>query len=442
MFNKKLLFVLVLSFLLIFTGISFAKVKVQFWHAMGGWRIELLKNMAQDFMKQYPDIEVEVQYTGSYRDTLNKFKAAVQAGNPPHIVQIYDIGTQQMIDSGLMVPIGDLIAKDPTIDSGVFMDQVTNYYRVGGKLYSMPFNSSNPILYYNKTMFKEAGLDPNRPPRTFEDILAMGKKFLKKDDKGNIIQTAITWPMHAWFFEQFMANQNAPLVDNGNGRLARATKAIFNSPAGLRIFKWWKELTNEGLMLNTKKEDWDEANQYFLSKKVAMLITSTSDVTFMEEQAKKQGFELGTFFLPRPKDAETGGVVIGGATLWMSKDHPKKEIDAAWTFVKWMASEKPQITWHTKTGYFPVRKDAVLTLMSNGYYQSHPNHLTALLQLLMSKQTFATNGAVIGPFPKIRDIIESAIEKMLAGDMSCEEALAWAEKQATKAIQEYNELYK
>ena len=442
MFNKKVLAVLVLSFLLIFASISFAEVKIQFWHAMSGNRIQIIKNMAEEFMKLNPDIKVETQYTGSYRDTLNKFIAAVKAGNPPHIVQIYDIGTQLMKDSGVIVPIGDLIAKDPSIDSGVFMDQVTNYYRVGGKLYSMPFNSSNPVLYYNKTMFKEAGLDPNNPPRTFEDILAIAGKFLKKDANGNIIQTAITWPMHTWFFEQFMANQNAPLVDKGNGRLDRPTKAIFNSPAGLKIFKFWKELTDKGYILNTKKEDWDAANQYFVSKKVAMLITSTSDITFMVDQAKKQGFELGTFFLPRPKDAETGGVVIGGASLWMSKDHPKKEIDAAWEFMKFMASEGPQITWHKSTGYFPVRKDAVLTLMAKGYYKTHPDHLTALLQLLMSKQTFATNGAIMGPFPKVRDIIESAVENMLAGKMTPEEALAWAEKESTKAIQEYNELYK
>ena len=291
-------------------------------------------------------------------------------------------------------------------------------------------------------MFKEAGLDPNNPPKTFEDILAIGKKFLKKDSNGNIIQTAITWPMHAWFFEQFMANQNELLINNGNGRKGNATKAVFNSPAGLKIFKFWKTLTDEDLIINTKKEDWDAADQYFVSKKVAMLITSTSDITFMVDQAEKQGFELGTFFLPRPKDSQTGGVIIGGGSLWMSKDHPKKEIDAAWKFLKFMASAGPQITWHKATGYFPVRKDAVLKLMANGYYKTHPDHLTALLQLLMSKQTVATNGAIMGSFPKVRDIIESAVENMLSGKLSPEKALAWAEKESTKAIQEYNELYK
>ena len=438
---KKVCVVLLISLFVLFAFNTQAVVKITFWHAMGGWRIDLLKSMAEDFMKTHPGIKVEVQYTGSYRDTLNKLIASVKAGNPPDVVQIYDIGTQVMIDGGIAVPIGDLIAKDPTFDIGKFLPQVLNYYRVKGKLYSMPFNSSNPILYYNKTLFKEAGLDPDNPPQTFEDIIKMGRKLVKRDAKGNIIQAAITWPFHSWFFEQFMANQNALLVNNDNGRTGRATKAVFNSPAGLKIFKFWNTLTKEGIMINTKKEDWTGARQLFISQKVAMLISSTSDVKLMEDSAKKNGFELGTAFLPRPADAERGGVVIGGGSLWIIKGHPKKETDAAWEFVKWMAEPAQQIVWHTNTGYFPVRKDALSKLLFSGYYSMHPCHLTAIMQLLLSKQTYATNGAIIGAFPEIRQIIETAIEKMLSGEMTPEKALKWANDQSTKAIEEYNEVY-
>ncbi len=434
---KKVLVVLMVALAVL----SMAKIKIQFWHAMGGWRIDLIKSMAEEFMKLHPDIEVDVQYTGSYHDTLNKLIAAVKAGNPPHIVQIYDIGTQVMIDGGIAVPIQDLINKDKSFDLGKFMPQVLNYYRVNGKLYSMPFNSSNPILYYNKTLFKKAGLDPNKPPRTFEELLEYAKKLTVKDANGNTIQYGITWPLHSWFFEQFMAVQNAPLVDNNNGRTGRPTKAVFDNEAGRRFFRLWYELTKNGWMINTKKEDWDEANQYFISQKAAMLITSTSDVAYIAKLAKQHGFELGTAFLPRPKNAKSGGVVIGGASLWIIGGHPQKEIQAAWEFVKFLTTPKMQIEWHTKTGYFPVRKDAVETLMNEGYYAKHPNMLTALLQLLLSVQNYNTNGAVIGAFPEVRQIIEDAVEKMLNGEMSPEDALAWAQKEATKAIQEYNEVY-
>ena len=137
---KGFKWVLVFMFIVLLSTMGVAKVKIQFWHAMGGWRIELLQSMAEEFMKTHPDIEVEVQYTGSYRDTLNKLIAAVRAGNPPHVVQIYDIGTQVMIDGGIAVPMQDLIDSDPTFDVGAFMPQVLHYYRVNGKLYSMPFN--------------------------------------------------------------------------------------------------------------------------------------------------------------------------------------------------------------------------------------------------------------------------------------------------------------
>ena len=194
-------------------------------------------------------------------------------------------------------------------------------------------------------------------------------------------------------------------------------------------------------MINTKKEDWTGARQLFASQKVAMLISSTSDVKLMMDMSKKNGFELGTAFLPRPKDAKAGGVVIGGGSLWIIKGHPKKEIDAAWEFVKWMAQPEQQIKWHLNTGYFPVRKDAVEQLLAEGYYAKYPHHLTALLQLLLSVQTYNTRGAIIGAFPEIRDIIETAVEDMINGVKTPEEALAWAEKQATKAIAEYNILY-
>jgi len=222
---KKIIFVVLLITILLTSSVAMAadKINIQFWHAMGGWRIELLQEMADDFMALHPDINVEVQYTGSYGDTINKLNVAIQSNIAPHIVQGYDIATQMLIDGKVAVPMQDLIDADPTFDIGTFMPQVLNYYRVGGKLYCMPFNSSNAIMFYNKTLFKKAGLDPNKPPKTYEELLDYAKKLIVKDDKGNITQAGITWNLHCWFFEQFMAVQNAALVDNNNGRTGRPT---------------------------------------------------------------------------------------------------------------------------------------------------------------------------------------------------------------------------
>ncbi|KLO23009.1 ABC transporter substrate-binding protein [Marinitoga sp. 1155] len=436
---KKLLVLLVV----VLSISMFAQVTIEFWHAMSGWRIELLKSMAEDFMKTHPNIKVNVQYTGSYRDTFNKTIAGVKAGNAPHIVQIYDIGTQAMIDGGIAVPIGDLIDEDPTIDKGAFLEQVTNYYTVDGKMYSMPFNSSTAILFYNKTMFKEVGLDPEKPPRTYDELIEYARKLQKKDANGNVVRYGLTWPTHSWFFEQMMAVQNAPLVNNGNGRAGvRPTEAVFNGKAGQNIFNLFKKMTDEGLLLNTKREDWSGARQIFISQKAGMVLYSTSDVKFFVETAKENGFEVGTAFLPKPDLSVQGGTVIGGGSLWILKNHPKEEIDAAWEFVKWMTEPAQQIRWHLETGYFPVRKDAIEQLLAEGFYSQHPNYLTAIMELLLSKQTVNTNGAVMGVFPETREIIEKEYENVINGRKTVERALNDAAKTVTNALKRYNRVFK
>jgi len=439
---KKIIFVTFLIMLLLTSSIALAadKINVQFWHAMGGWRIELLQEMANDFMALHPDINIDVQYTGSYGDTINKLNVAIQSNVSPHVVQGYDIATQMLIDGEIAIPMQDLIDADPSFDIGTFMPQVLNYYRVGGKLYCMPFNSSNAIMFYNKTLFKKAGLDPNKPPKTYEELFEYAKKLTTKDDKGNVVQAGVTWNLHTWFFEQFLAVQNTPMVDNNNGRTERPTKAIFNSNAGLKIFTFWNDLTKNGYMINTKIEDWTGARNLFISQKVAMIITSTSDVALMVTSAQENDFELGTAFIPGPADAESGGVVIGGGSLWMVAGKPEEETKAAWEFVKFMAESAQQIKWHTGTGYFPVRKDAVEDLLSQGYYSESPHNLTAILQLLLSTQNYNTNGAIIGAFREVRSIIESNIQKMLNGDLTPEDALVTAEKESTEAIRDYEGL--
>jgi len=439
--KKTILVSLLIVVLLASSGAMAAeKTKIQFWHAMGGWRIELLQEMADNFMALHPDIEVEVQYTGSYGDTINKLNVAVQSDVSPHVVQGYDIATQMLIDGEVGLVMQDLIDADPTFDIGAFMPQVLNYYRVNGKLYCMPFNSSNAVMFYNKTLFEKAGLDPNKPPTTYEEVLEYAEKLTTKDDKGNVEQAAICWSLNCWFFEQFMAKQNAPLVDNDNGRTGRPTKAIFNSDAGLKVFNFWNDLTQKGYMINTKLEDWTGARNLFISQKVAMLITSTSDVALMVTSAEENNFELGSAFIPAPADAETGGVVIGGGSLWLIDGHPQNETDAAWQFVKYMAEAPQQIKWHAGTGYFPVRKDAIEGLLAQGYYAESPHNLTAILQLLLSTQNYNTNGAIIGAFAEMRSIVASNVEKMLSGSMTPTEALEAAEKEATEAIRTYEGL--
>jgi len=175
---------------------------------------------------------------------------------------------------------------------------------------------------------------------------------------------------------------------------------------------------------------------------IGMVLYSTSDVKFFVETAKENGFEVGTAFLPKPDRSTQGGSVIGGGSLWILKNHPKEEIDAAWEFVKWMTEPAQQIRWHLETGYFPVRKDAIEKLLAEEFYSQHPNYLTAIMELLLSKQTVNTNGAVMGVFPETREVIETEYENVINGRKTVERALNDAAKTVTKALERYNRVFK
>ncbi len=416
-----------------------APITIHFWHAMNGPLGEMVQKLVTEFNKTHPNIIVKADYAGSYSETLSKTIAAVKGGNPPDIVQIYDIGTQMMKDSGVIVPIQKFIDEDKTFDVNTLVPQVRGYYTIGGKLYSMPFNSSNPVIYYNKTLFKKAGLDPNNPPTTWEEFEKVARKLTIKKD-GKTIQYGFTSGLIGWFFEQYMAVQNALMFNNGNGRIKRATKAVFDSPAGLRIFNFWNNMIQEGIMINGGP-GWDNANAIFASQKAAMLLDSTSDVGMMLQQAKEGHFELGVMALPHPADVPYGGVIIGGASLWMINTHNPAKEQAAWTFLKWLEQTPQQVQWSEGTGYFPINKNAITKMMYQGFYAKYPQYLTTVFQLLMSNVTYATRGGVCGVFPKVRATIEEALSKVFNHTMTPAQALKWAQDQANEAIEQYNSLY-
>jgi len=199
-------------------------VVIDFWHAFGGGRKLLIDRMVEDFNYTHPDTYVRVEFKGSYRDTLNASILAAQQGNAPHLVQIFEIGSQLALDTGIFMPIEDLVVG-PEFQADDYIEGVSNYYNIGGKFYSMPWNSSNPILYYNKDMFRAAGLDPEAPPETFEEMLSACDAIVSSGTAKN----CISWPLHSWFFEQWMANMGAELANNGNGRDARATESYLTA---------------------------------------------------------------------------------------------------------------------------------------------------------------------------------------------------------------------
>lgn len=410
-------------------------VTIQFWHAMGGSRIELIQGIVDDFMAENPDITVEVQYTGSYNDTLNKVKAASKAGNAPHVFHLYEIGTLQMANSGIITPIHEIESWDP-INWDDFFSPVRNYYTIEGKHYSMPFNSSTPLLYYNKSLFEKAGLDPEQPPETFAEVEEYARVLKEELPE---LKAPVTWNLHSWYFEEFHCLMDAPFVNNDNGRKGKLpTEALFNGEAGQQILNWWTGMEKEGLFLDVGP-GWQNHRAAFGSGEVAMVMSSTSDVNQLTGLLAEKGWEMGTGFIPKPEGAK-GGVTIGGGSLWLSNNHPDEELLAALKLVKFISSDGPQVAWHKGTGYFPVRKTAMDMLEEEGWFEEHPNFLTAFNQLLESPYTVNTAGSFMGVFPEARSLIETAIQKVYAGDMGVEDALDEAAEKVSASMLEWNEL--
>ena len=194
----------------------------------------------------------------------------------------------------------------------------------------------------------------------------------------------------------------------------------------------------EELIMTAAEQWWD---MWYISGQAAMMISSTSDVTQMTKAFNQKGWELGTGFFPRPDNVPRQGVIIGGGTLWLTKDHPPEELQAAWEFLKWISQPEQQVTWHKGTGYFPIRKSAMTLLQQEGWFNKFPNYKVAFDQLLQTKTSVATQGALIGVFPQLRSAVQNAIEKVYEGKATPEAALQEAAQKTNKELDKYNTLF-
>lgn len=404
------------------------KIKVTWWHSMGGELGTAANQLVADFNASQSEVEVEAMYQGTYDESLNKMKASLDSKSGPSLIQVYEIGSRFMIDSGAITPVQTFIDQE-NYDLSQLEENIANYYTFDGKQYSMPFNTSNPILYYNKDLFKAAGLDPEKAPTTYEEIKAAAEKLSKQ---GNPASFAI----YGWFMEQWFANQGAEYVNNGNGRTSPATESLVHGEAGVKTLQWWKEMIDSNAAINLGRKT-DDTKKAFIAGQVSMTLDSTASLRGIVDGVGDK-FEVGTAFLPKPDGTSDGGVVVGGASLWILNNKPEAEQKAAWAFIKFLAQPDTQAKWHIATGYFPITKKAYDEQIVKDNLAKYPQFQTAVDQLHASKPSLATQGAVMGVFPEARQIVEGAIEEALGGSKSPQQALEDASKAITDKISNYN----
>lgn len=414
------------------------KTEITFWHSMGGSGGEAIEEMVDKFNRENTEnIHVTAQYQGEYDDAINKIKSSKDKSTYPDVMQLYDIGTRWMIDSKMSVPMQDLIDKN-NYDTSSLEKNLLGYYTVDDKLYSMPFNSSTPILYYNKDAFKEAGLDPEKAPQDLDEIAEYSQKLTKKDGD-TVTQYGYSMAIYGWFFEQFLAKQLLPFADNGNGRDESATRVDFNkNGGGLKILTKWKDLYDKGLLGNFGRKTSD-TQQAFIAGKTAMFIDSTASLKDVLKGVDGK-FQVGTAYMPKVNKDDKGGVSIGGGSLWILDKNDEAKQKAAFEFIKFMVEPEQQVYWNEKTGYFPVTTKAYDLDEMKNHLNETPQFQTAINQLHDSP--LESRGALLGVFPEARQTNETNIEAVIQGKMSPEEAVAESEKSINSAIEKYNKTNK
>jgi sn-glycerol 3-phosphate transport system substrate-binding protein len=413
------------------------KVTIEFWHSMKGANVEAINALVADFAKQYGDkIEVKPVFQGTYDETVAKYKTAVQQKNTPALVQIYDIGTRFMIDSKQTVSVAGFFDKDGTGPADI-EPNIASYYSVDGKLHSMPFNSSTPLLYLNKEAFERAGLDPAKPPTTLDELTDYARKLTVRDAGGKVTQYGFGAAIYGWLLEQLLATDEQEYCDEGNGRTRLAGKVQFDSPTGVRVAQWWADLVRNGYATNTGRKT-DDAQAAFKSGNVAMHLESTSVLRGYVDAAKGR-FTVATAPYPKVSATSTGGPIIGGASLWISgPGHSALEQRAAWEFAKFVSQPTQQAQWHVGTGYVPVNRKAHDETVTKDWRAKYPQFGTAVDQLHARQPSVASSGCLLGVMPQARKASEDGLEQAILGAKPAEQAMKDAAASVKKDIDNYN----
>lgn len=403
--------------------------EISFWHSMGGVNGQAIDTLVKKFNDENEyGITVKAQYQGEYDDSLNKLKSAQIGNMGADLVQVYEIGSRFMIESGWITPMQQMIDAD-SYDLSQIEPNLAAYYTIDNQLYSMPFNSSTPIMYYNKEMFEKAGI--TEIPDSLEGIEAVGEKLLNEGGAGQVISLGI----YGWFFEQFIGKQGLEYANNGNGRTEAATAVAFDSNgAAANILTAWKSLYDKGYAPNVGKGG-DAGLADFSAGKSAITLGSTASLKQILQDVNGK-FEVGTAYFPKVKSTDEGGVSIGGASLWALNNNDAKKTRATWEFVKFLISPESQAYWNAQTGYFPVTTAAQEEPVFKENVEKYPQFQTAIDQLHDSSSKYV--GALLSVFPEARATVESEIENLLNGNTDVKTAVKNMADAINKSIEEYN----
>jgi sn-glycerol 3-phosphate transport system substrate-binding protein len=410
---------------------SLAATEVQWWHAMGGVNGERVDKIAADFNASQSDYEIKPSYKGNYTETMTAAIAAFRANEQPHIVQVFEVGTATMMAAkGAIYPVEQVMkdANEP-FDKSIYLPAVISYYQTSdGELLSMPFNSSTPVLWYNKDAFKKAGV--SSPPKTWSEMKSASEKLVAAGYKCGFSFGWQSWVM----IENYSAWHNIPVGSKENGFAGLDTNFTFNNDKVKSLVGNIADWSKDKLFTYGGRRG-DSLSMYTTGE-CGMWLNSSAYYGSIKKQAK---FDFGQTMLPLDTNAASKpqNSIIGGATLWVLKGREKEEYKGVAKFMTYLSSPEVQAWWHQETGYVPITTPAYELSKKQGFYDSNPGTDTAIKQLSLNKPTPNSRGVRFGNFVQVRDVINEEMEAIWNGSKTASEGLDDAARRGDKLLRKF-----
>jgi len=416
-------------------------VEITLWHTEVASNLNNIQALARRFNESQNEVKVKLGYQGTSEDNIAKLVASAQGGELPTIAQVDEVFAQRVIDTKAFRPIQDFIDAE-NYDLSDFDPKTVKYYTVDGTLWAMPISIAVPLLYYNKIPFREAGLDPEKPPTDLNEVMEASRLMVKRDSHGNVMRAGFALDVAAWYTEVALAEHGDVYLNNENGRAGRATQVEFNGPTGQALFQWWHDMIKEGLAINVGVNPSGADNLLPLGSGQTVMTWSSSAalrsvVDVLEGGLTQTPVELGIAGAPGVPGG-TRYTATYSRSLWITKDRPQAEQEAAWKFIKWLMEPEQQAEWFAGSGYLPVRKSSYALPAAQEIMAKYPGFRVAKDIFLASPVTPATLGPLLGPFEEVRLTVRRALEEIVLQDRDPKEALDAAAEEANQVLQEYN----
>ena len=417
-------------------ALALGRIKIMFWESMAGSLGTATNHIVEQFNHSQKQYQVIPVFKGNYNESLTSLVAAFRAKQQPAIAQVFEVGTAMMTHpKGIIIPVYQLMhMAHLTFNSHDFIPSIRDYYaNAKGQLLGLPFNSSSAVLYYNKNEFIQAGLNPNRPPRTWPAVAADAKKLRKAGIRCGFTST---WP--SWIqIETFSAWHNIPVATENNGMSDHHglnARMLIDNPLVLKQLRHLVAWEKTGIFRYGGRED--DAQSLFTSGVCAMMLQSSGART---ELIKAAPFTVGTGYLPYWPDAKGApqNTIIGGAALWAMSGISKKVDLGVARFFAFLSQPKIQMEWQQATGYVPVTQRAYQLSKQAGFYQKNPGAKIAIEELNHKPPKPYTRGVRLGNYPQIRDINDESIEAALTGQKTPKQALAFAVKRDNILLRQF-----